>query len=75
MELAGQYEYHGNTDRGNGSDKFWRLEKLYSGMYEASWGKCGKDSLGFKEYTTQEATKMVAKKLKKGYELVYPLGN
>jgi len=73
MGLAGQYEYHGETDKGGSSDKFWRLERLMPGTYEASWGKCGKTAGGFKEYTDAEAVKMVQKKLKKGYELEFPL--
>lgn len=65
MALIGRYENHED-----GHDKFWELTQTKTGTYLATWGRCGTQGQGPKEYTLEEAEKVVKAKLKKGYELV-----
>jgi len=70
--MEGYYKFDGTTDKGNPSFKYWDLTKLDDDLYEAHWGKVGGRALGYKDYTFEEAVKVVHNKLKKGYELVDP---
>ncbi len=64
MAITGRYENHED-----GHNKCWVLIKTTKG-YAATWGKCGGTMQGPKEYDEAEAEKVVAQKLKKGYEKV-----
>jgi predicted DNA-binding WGR domain protein len=64
--MEGRYEFVGGN-----SFKQWTLEKVDDNDYETNWGKIGKAPQGFKTgITYEEAVKLVASKLKKGYEKV-----
>lgn len=64
MTITGRYEY-----REGSSNKFWELKETADG-YIATWGRIGTAGQGPKEYTQEQAEKVVAEKLKKGYHLV-----
>lgn len=70
MIRTGRYEFHGVTDKGGSSSKFWELKQTDEDIFEASWGRCGKAPQGYKEYTRSEVIKVIGKKQDKGYELV-----
>ena len=64
MSITGRYEHvDGSTN------KFWSLEESKNGFI-ARWGRIGTAGQGPKEYTKEEAEKLVKEKLKKGYKLV-----
>jgi len=60
-------ERYENTE--DGHSKFWEL-KSTKGGYKAFWGKIGAKPAGPKFYTKEEAEKIKAQKIKKGYSKV-----
>jgi predicted DNA-binding WGR domain protein len=68
MVATGRYEFVAGT-----SAKFWELEALGNGDFEAHWGRIGNAPQGPKVYDAIKAEKVVKEKVKKGYELVQTL--
>ena len=74
QELLGRYEFHGQTDKGNPSHKFWHV--VYSrteDSYAVKWGSTvvRKNIKGEKmDYTESQLRKLIKSKIKKGYKKV-----